>query len=261
MVEETPKIFEGPFRVAVTCVRVPVLRAHCESINLQFGRRVSLDEVNAVLAAAPGIRLVDDRLANRHPEPLLASGLDEILVGRVRLDQAAEIAARSRLHLGQISAIARARAHIHTHTTHHTPPVSSPVGRGGVRHRHVHRRRPAAQGRRAQRRSDRRAATRKVSDPTRSGRERDDEHAPCECPGCARPRSVRGASTRHPFCDRFVENSWNRFKFRVTWQRARLTRTRHHPVSVSHTPDRTPGRPATSLARCCATSPSSPRCP
>ena len=38
MVEETPKIFEGPFRVAVTCVRVPVLRAHCESINLQFKR-------------------------------------------------------------------------------------------------------------------------------------------------------------------------------------------------------------------------------
>ena len=42
MVEETPKIFEGPFRVGVTCIRVPVLRAHCESINLQFKRKVTL---------------------------------------------------------------------------------------------------------------------------------------------------------------------------------------------------------------------------
>jgi aspartate-semialdehyde dehydrogenase len=90
MVEETPKIFEGPFRVAVTCVRVPVLRAHCESINLQFGRKVILDEVYSVLRAAPGIRLVDDRAANQHPEPQLASGEDEVLVGRVRLDQSVE---------------------------------------------------------------------------------------------------------------------------------------------------------------------------
>ena len=52
MVEETPKIFETPFRVAVTCIRVPVLRAHCESINLEFERVVSLDEVRAVLEVA-----------------------------------------------------------------------------------------------------------------------------------------------------------------------------------------------------------------
>jgi len=90
MVEETPKIFEGPFKVAVTCVRVPVLRAHCESINLQFGRKVTLEEVYGVLRAAPGVRLVDDRVNNRHPEPLLASGEDEVLVGRVRLDQSVE---------------------------------------------------------------------------------------------------------------------------------------------------------------------------
>lgn len=90
MVEETPKIFEGPFRVGVTCIRVPVLRAHCESINLQFKRKVTLDEVYAVLHAAPGIRVVDDRVNNKHPEPLLASGEDEILVGRVRYDQSVE---------------------------------------------------------------------------------------------------------------------------------------------------------------------------
>ena len=69
MVEETPKIFEGPFKVGVTCVRVPVLRAHCESINLQFSRRVTLAEVYEVLNKAPGIRVVDDRVNNQHPEP------------------------------------------------------------------------------------------------------------------------------------------------------------------------------------------------
>lgn len=90
MVEETPKIFGGPFRVGVTCVRVPVLRAHCESINLQFKRKVSLDEVYSVLKAAPGIRLVDDRANNQHPEPQLASGEDEVLVGRVRHDVSSE---------------------------------------------------------------------------------------------------------------------------------------------------------------------------
>jgi len=89
MVEETPKIFEGPFRVGVTCVRVPVLRAHCESINLQFSRRVTLAEVYDVLNKAPGIRVVDDRVNNQHPEPQKVSGLDEILVGRVRHDVSA----------------------------------------------------------------------------------------------------------------------------------------------------------------------------
>jgi len=92
MVEETPKIFEGPFKVGVTCVRVPVLRAHCESINLQFSRRVTLAEVYEVLNKAPGIRVVDDRVNNQHPEPQKVSGLDEILVGRVRHDVSAHAA-------------------------------------------------------------------------------------------------------------------------------------------------------------------------
>ena len=90
MVQETPKIFEGPFCVAVTCVRVPVLRAHCESINLQFSRAVSLQEVYDVLDAAPGVVMVDDRVNNKHPEPLDAAEGDAILVGRVRHDQSVE---------------------------------------------------------------------------------------------------------------------------------------------------------------------------
>ena len=73
--------------MAITCVRVPVLRAHCESINLQFKQPVTLEEVYEVFENAPGIRLVDDRKNNKHPEPQDASGLHDILVGRVRYDQ------------------------------------------------------------------------------------------------------------------------------------------------------------------------------
>lgn len=86
MVEETPKIFETPFRVAVTCIRVPVLRAHCEAVNLEFERVVNLDEVRAVLEGAPGVTVVDDRPNNKHPEPLLASEGEDVLVGRLRYD-------------------------------------------------------------------------------------------------------------------------------------------------------------------------------
>ncbi len=84
---ETRKIFadEG-LRISATCVRVPVLRSHSMAINLTFKRAASEAEVRAVLATAPGLRCVDDRSANQHPEPRLASGQDAVLVGRVRCD-------------------------------------------------------------------------------------------------------------------------------------------------------------------------------
>jgi aspartate-semialdehyde dehydrogenase len=87
MVKETRKIFHEPkIRVSVTCVRVPVLRAHCESINLTFSRPISPDRVREILAAAPGVKVVDDPANNKFPEPLDASGRDEVLVGRIRQD-------------------------------------------------------------------------------------------------------------------------------------------------------------------------------
>ena len=92
MVEETPKIFEDEdIRLTCTAVRVPVMRSHCESINLQFKEPVaSLDQVYEVLHDAPGIRVVDDRVNNKHPEPLDASGEFDVLVGRVRWDQSVQ---------------------------------------------------------------------------------------------------------------------------------------------------------------------------
>lgn len=87
MIEETPKIFEDDsINISITCIRVPVLRAHCESINIEFEREVSLEEVHACLNAAPGVKVVDNRETNKHPEPLDASHGYDVLVGRIRHD-------------------------------------------------------------------------------------------------------------------------------------------------------------------------------
>jgi aspartate-semialdehyde dehydrogenase len=87
MIKETRKIFhDEDIRVSVTCVRVPVLRAHSESINLTFSQPVTEQQVRDVLAEAPGVSIMDDRATNRHPEPLDASDKDDVYVGRIRPD-------------------------------------------------------------------------------------------------------------------------------------------------------------------------------
>ncbi|HEX4648140.1 MAG TPA: aspartate-semialdehyde dehydrogenase, partial [Steroidobacteraceae bacterium] len=85
--EEARKIFGDPeLRVSATCIRVPVLRAHSEALNIECERPITPEEVRAILAEAPGIKLVDDRERNYFPMPRDASGIDEILVGRIRQD-------------------------------------------------------------------------------------------------------------------------------------------------------------------------------
>lgn len=87
MVRETRKIFGDPdIRIAATCVRVPVLRAHAEALTVEFERPIEPDEVRRILADAPGVRVVDDPERNRFPMPVESSGRDEILVGRIRRD-------------------------------------------------------------------------------------------------------------------------------------------------------------------------------
>ena len=88
MVNETRKILHEPdFLLSATCIRVPILRAHSESINIEFAHtRPSLEQVRAALAAFPGVRVIDDRETNTFPMPLDASGKDEVLVGRLRYD-------------------------------------------------------------------------------------------------------------------------------------------------------------------------------
>ncbi|HAX89772.1 MAG TPA: aspartate-semialdehyde dehydrogenase [Cyanobacteria bacterium UBA11370] len=87
MVNETRKIFNAPqLRISATCVRVPVLRAHSEAINLEFSEPMSVDQAREVLSKAPGVRLVEDWQANYFPMPIDATGKDEVLVGRIRQD-------------------------------------------------------------------------------------------------------------------------------------------------------------------------------
>jgi aspartate-semialdehyde dehydrogenase len=87
MVNETRKIFGEPkIMVTATCIRVPVPRAHCESINLEFERPITPQQVREILAKAPGVKIVDDVANNHFPMPLEASGQDDVLVGRIRQD-------------------------------------------------------------------------------------------------------------------------------------------------------------------------------
>ncbi|MDX2242701.1 MAG: aspartate-semialdehyde dehydrogenase [Leptolyngbyaceae cyanobacterium bins.302] len=87
MVNETRKIFGTPdLRITATCVRVPVLRAHSEAVNLEFEHPFSVSQAREILSQAPGVKLVEDWSANYFPMPIDASGQDEVLVGRIRQD-------------------------------------------------------------------------------------------------------------------------------------------------------------------------------
>jgi aspartate-semialdehyde dehydrogenase len=87
VVNETRKIFGDPnIAIGVTCIRIPVLRAHCVSITFECEKPISPDEVRKILSTAPGVKVVDDAERNYFPMPVDASGKDEILVGRIRRD-------------------------------------------------------------------------------------------------------------------------------------------------------------------------------
>jgi aspartate-semialdehyde dehydrogenase len=87
MVNETRKIFADPkIMVTATCVRVPVPRAHSESINLEFERPITPQEVREILATAKGVKIIDDIEHNHFPMPLEATGQDLVLTGRIRQD-------------------------------------------------------------------------------------------------------------------------------------------------------------------------------
>jgi len=86
MYHETQKIMHSDIRVSATCVRVPVMRNHSESIWLETERPVTVEEARAAFAAAPGIVLQDDPAHNVYPMPLFMAGKDPVYVGRVRRD-------------------------------------------------------------------------------------------------------------------------------------------------------------------------------
>jgi aspartate-semialdehyde dehydrogenase len=87
MLNETRKMFhKEDFRLNAWCVRVSVLRAHSEVLNIEFEKEVSADEAYAVLQNAPGVEILEDRKENRWPMPIDASDKDPVYVGRIRKD-------------------------------------------------------------------------------------------------------------------------------------------------------------------------------
>ncbi len=91
MQNEGRKIMHLPeFCASVTCVRVPVYRAHSVAVSAEFDKKVSVEQAREVLAKAPGLELVDEPQKNRYPMPLNVAGKDNCEVGRVRLDCALE---------------------------------------------------------------------------------------------------------------------------------------------------------------------------
>ena len=87
MRNEARKMLHAPgLLVSCTSVRVPIPRAHSESLNLEFEEEITPDEARALLRAAPGVEVVDDPLANRYPMPLDATAKYDVLAGRIRQD-------------------------------------------------------------------------------------------------------------------------------------------------------------------------------
>jgi len=88
MVNETNKIMHSDFAVSATCVRVPVLRSHSESITITFdeGVTVDVDKAREVLGAFENVTVIDDIENNKYPMPIISTDTDETYVGRIRKD-------------------------------------------------------------------------------------------------------------------------------------------------------------------------------
>ncbi len=91
MTRETVKILNDPtVKVTATCVRVPVFYAHSESVNIETERKLTARDARALLATAPGVRVVDNPAALLYPMAVDAAGEDEVFVGRIREDETVE---------------------------------------------------------------------------------------------------------------------------------------------------------------------------
>ncbi|MCL4113223.1 UNVERIFIED_CONTAM: hypothetical protein GTU68_032850 [Idotea baltica] len=88
LVHETRKIYGSPdIKITATVVRIPVVGGHSEAVNVSFRKPVTIDAINEVLKATPGVTIVDDPTNNSYPMPLYAHGKDDVFVGRVRKDE------------------------------------------------------------------------------------------------------------------------------------------------------------------------------
>lgn len=86
MYNETQKIMHSDIKVSATCVRVPVMRAHSESIWVETKREISPEEARKAFAEAEGVVLMDEPAEKLYPMPLFIAGKDPVYVGRIRKD-------------------------------------------------------------------------------------------------------------------------------------------------------------------------------
>ncbi|WP_420316857.1 aspartate-semialdehyde dehydrogenase [Ekhidna sp.] len=88
MINETMKIMgDDTIKVTATCVRIPTVGGHSESINVAFETEFSLEQVYSILEKAPGVTIVDNPSNNEYPMPLTAHDKDDVFVGRIRRDE------------------------------------------------------------------------------------------------------------------------------------------------------------------------------
>jgi aspartate-semialdehyde dehydrogenase len=90
IVNETRKIMEADIRTTATTVRVPVFYGHCESVNIETERKITVAKARELLKNAPGVKLMDDPANEVYPMPIDAAGQDLVLVGRIREDESIE---------------------------------------------------------------------------------------------------------------------------------------------------------------------------
>ncbi len=87
IMNETKKIMGEQIKVTATAVRVPTLGGHCESVNIEFEKKCTIENVRAVLEKAPGVVVLDFPQDNVYPMPILVHEKDDVFVGRIRKDE------------------------------------------------------------------------------------------------------------------------------------------------------------------------------
>lgn len=86
MMRETDKIFNNEFKITVTCIRVPVQRSHCESVNVEFENEISYDDIIKIITKTPYLTLMDDKEKIHFPDSLSSNNITNVQVGHIRPD-------------------------------------------------------------------------------------------------------------------------------------------------------------------------------
>ncbi len=90
MINETKKLFNDEFKITATCIRVPVVKSHCESVNIEFNNNVSYDDIIQSIRKTPYLELLDNKKAHNFPDSLSSTDSTKVYVGHIRPDHSLE---------------------------------------------------------------------------------------------------------------------------------------------------------------------------